>query len=87
LQELEPIGEDRADLRFAVLAEVLVSALQAKKRDGNPFTAGDFIQRLAYEPAAEAKPVESQDAAVAERRLLAWISGSNAVWREEHGGE
>jgi hypothetical protein len=88
LESIEPFGPRRDDLRFAVLAQVLVGALGAKKLDGTPFTASDFQRLLDLDdtPRAPGKapaPALTQTAEEAERRLESWLDGNNRAWIED----
>jgi len=88
LESIEPFGPRRDDLRFAVLAQVLVGALGAKKLDGQPFTASDFQRLLDIDetpraPLEAPPPVPAQTAEEAERRLDSWLDGNNRAWLED----
>jgi len=56
--QLEPWGEERADLRAGIIASTMANSMRSKK--GKPFKPQDFMAR--FEP-------ESEEAAVA--RMLA----------------
>jgi hypothetical protein len=55
---LEPFGEERADLRMAVLAALIANANRdpAKKRE--PFTPEDFRLRFDEQPEGREQPIE-----------------------------
>lgn len=89
LEQIDPYGERRDDYRFALLALTVAKAAGAKKDDGQALTVRDFLVRFDAPvtqagdagPAGDAAPPR-QTVRDMERRLTAWMSGSNAIFRE-----
>jgi len=53
---LEPFGEERADVRSAIVAAVIANANRDAKKRKRPFKISDFIPQFDAEPqSAEAK--------------------------------
>ncbi len=48
--QLEPFGEDRADLRAAIIAATVANANRDPKRQRRPFRVEDFMPRFGEEP-------------------------------------
>jgi len=46
---LEPFGEERADLRMAMLASLIANVNRDKKRRPNPFLPKDFMPKFEHE--------------------------------------
>lgn len=47
---IEPWGEERADLRMAILAAAVANFSQWKRRDGKPWQPSEFLPRLGRHP-------------------------------------
>ena len=77
--EIEPFGEERMDIRFAILAASLVGASGGTAVGGRPYTPGDFLRALRFddrqEEARTSKPAQSVE--YMEGLLNVWIDGSN----------
>ncbi len=84
--EIEPFGEARTDLRFAILASVVAGSLGASSRDGKPYTANTFLRSLYGDEIEEKKePGKSKIQSVAEmeQHLKDWIDVSNKIRKEK----
>jgi hypothetical protein len=76
--ELEPFGEDRMDLRFAMLASSIVGAVGGTAVGGKPYTPSDFLRSMQFDQVGEEKPVAKvQSPEYIEGLLTVWIDGSN----------
>lgn len=80
LAEIEPFGEDRMDIRFAILASVIAGSAGAKAKDGQPYSAEHFLRALRFEPETEA-PKQSLEYQT--QVLNSWIDGSNRMFAEK----
>jgi hypothetical protein len=69
------------DRRFALLATVLAGAAGATTRDGQPYTAQQFLDAL--DPETPEPPAAAQTVAEMEAHVLTWIADSNAKHRED----
>lgn len=83
LEQIDPFGQKRDDLRFAMLASTIVNAQGAKKTDGTTFTAKDFLLNFEEaEPTDEdASPQQSADNM--ERMFRAAVAANNAFWKRK----
>ena len=77
--DIEPFGEERQDIRFALLASVIAGSAGAKTTDGKPYTADSFLQSLNFDKPAKivTQPVEQM-----EYMLEAWIGSSNKIFQD-----
>jgi hypothetical protein len=59
--EIDPFGEDRADLRAGIVASVIANANRDPKRKPTPFTAQDFMPLVREsQRAQQRKPLSTQ---------------------------
>jgi hypothetical protein len=86
---IEPFGEERMDLRFALLASALVGAAGGKAIGGQPYTASVFLRALRFDELEEekhgSKPT-GQSVEYMEMLLRSWTDASNQSLREERRG-
>jgi hypothetical protein len=82
LYELEPLGLDRIDLLFALLASVVAGSAGAKGVDGKDYTPANFLRGLRPADDAVSIPVRKQTVEQMEAHLTGWIMASNQVFKE-----
>jgi hypothetical protein len=70
LQEFDPTGQDRADLRTALLASAIVAALTGKRVDGWRFNLGAILERYNARRRPFGNDLRAQHAAA----LRAWAA-------------
>jgi hypothetical protein len=58
--DLEPFGEDRADIRSAIACLTTANSFGMKKRGGGEFTLADFIPKFDSEPKKRLDPAKAQ---------------------------
>lgn len=83
--ELEPFGEDRMDIRFAILASVVAGVAGAKGVDGKPYTAEHFLRAIRFDP--DPQPVAEVKQTIEQQTMMlnAWMDGANKVYAESKG--
>lgn len=69
--QVEPFGEERADLRSAIVASTVANVQRDPKQQREPYTAQDFMPR--FEPPEEPDPEERW------RRILQKVEHLNAA--------
>ena len=81
--EIEPFGEERMDLRFAILASALVGAVGGTAVGGSPYTPANFFRALHRDDSAiAAGPLHPpQSPEYMEGLLRVWMDGSNTILR------
>jgi hypothetical protein len=55
--QLEPFGEERADLRMAILASLIANANRDPKKKSSPYEVSDFMPKFEKE-----EPISKEDA-------------------------
>lgn len=76
--EIEPFGEERADLRSGIIAATVANANRNPKKRRRPFKPIDFVPHF-----EERAVVEAEDEGEKSNRLLSIVEALNAA----HGGK
>lgn len=77
--KLEPIGEERADLRAGIIASTIANANRNPKKRSKPFTPKDFMPKF-----GERQKVQSQEEMIEIARQITLAFGGQDL-RENKG--
>lgn len=82
LEQIEPWGQAREDLRFAMLASAIVNAAGVKKEDGGRLAAKDFLEALNVDRLTEADSKQQTPEKIEAMFRMA-VAANNAFWERK----
>jgi len=73
--ELEPFGEERADLRMAILASLIANVNRDPKKKSSPYEVSDFMPKF-----EKKEPISKEDAIAAiDAMMMALVAATRGA--------
>ncbi len=82
--EMYPFGEERMDIRFALLASLIAGIVGAKDKNKKPYTAEHFLRSLQFDnDNSTLAKTKGQSVEMMEMLIKNWTDASNVIHKEE----